>query len=586
MDALKAYIKKIQDTSIIGSGKETYVAHVSLGSLIMNLQEGQFSHETLPSDVVERLLRSRDVLRGPAAGAVLGHLNLTEDQKGRILDGLYPGPTTKSAMVEFYRNHKLSERQIQFKLNNRENDEFVAYMFNTNPDVFLRDEELRKAALMKVLRTKTTNAVSNRIFKPDDFDKLLAYVKKELIGEDKQTRIPGLGEPPAAREERKYEKYYMKYAVDPSHPLLHEYYEHVQLSPEQIDKALELGLSINQLFSYQKNLEDRHIEYAIKNNIALDMLFTSSRISEDRRKQILRKMMKEEDWDRLERAGIKVDVFNSPLWSSVSPRILVSALGQYSAAINDKRDELPFQNVVGVYDVKEMPFEKIKGIVTQKKMFMKPGDMKYAYYIDKDGREQKVRVGRILQKTGDQELLKQYGVVQQSLVDSSIRTKFGEVTSDVEVVISTDPEDITRKSTGQNWTSCETVGADYGWRNQCGWCDDIKANNAIAFIRKHGAQKWLGRVMVRWCQRRYKASPSEPVDVDAAIEHYYGDPRYKDILVKRTQNILQNHGFSAREGNTPCRTPYEYTGYLDKGRHYGEGIEYMLGDKPEGVQSR
>jgi hypothetical protein len=152
----------------------------------------------------------------------------------------------------------------------------------------------------------------------------------------------------------------------------------------------------------------------------------------------------------------------------------------------------------------------------------------------------------------------------------------------LEIVISNDPIDIAGKSTGRDWTSCETIGGDWGWPPNCGWCDDIKANNLIAYIRKVGnKEQWLGRKMIRWCIRSDDHQP------DVLAEKYYSsweNAKYRPIMEYTLSNILRDKGYSGKPGNVSCVTPYGYSGYLDSAdsaKVRDHHIEYHLGGRGE-----
>lgn len=187
-------------------------------------------------------------------------------------------------------------------------------------------------------------------------------------------------------------------------------------------------------------------------------------------------------------------------------------------------------------------FKDIAHRVSSEGRKLQEGDYKYVYREDGS----KIKLGKFL-KSLDEQLAQDYGRYMQM-----VKFKRGGAT----VHISQRPEDILAKSTGQNWTSCETIGEQYSK----GIYDDIKANNAIAYITlddKPG--KWLGRRMIRWCVRKDDLEP------DAVIERYYGDGNYSDILNNKLQEVLRSKGFSGVRGDVQCLTPYDYNGYIDSG---------------------
>lgn len=191
----------------------------------------------------------------------------------------------------------------------------------------------------------------------------------------------------------------------------------------------------------------------------------------------------------------------------------------------------------------------------------------YTYVHRKDG--SKVKLGRFLRKI-DENLARDYARHKQQI-------KYRR--EGLMLHISQNPEDILAKSTGQGWTSCETVGREFAG----GIFDDIKANNAIAYLTVEGKpNKWLGRRMIRWCIREDDEKP------DAVIENYYGDQNYSDTTYRKLQEILQKHGFSGVTGSVACVTPYTYRGYVDVGRKIrrgyselatGHNIQYDVGGR-------
>jgi len=189
----------------------------------------------------------------------------------------------------------------------------------------------------------------------------------------------------------------------------------------------------------------------------------------------------------------------------------------------------------------------------------------YSYIHRKDG--SKVKLGRFLKKV-DVDLAKDYARYKQQ-----IKYQRGRML----LHISQNPEDILAKSTGQDWTTCETVGGAFSK----GIFDDIKANNAIAYLTPEGKpDKWLGRRMVRWCVREDDDKP------DAVIERYYGDPNYADVTYRKLQELLRDKHFSGLSGSVACVTPYEYGGYVDSGVKIrtpssvrGRAIKYGVGDR-------
>ena len=329
-------------------------------------------------------------------------------------------------------------------------------------------------------------------------------------------------------------------------------YEYQKLTPQQIDKAIEKGEELDILFSYQKP-SPKQIQYAIDHNIALEFLYSSPLTTKEQKAQILQKL------------GVKLtpEQMESPLWRAVPPTKILKAVKAFNKSIENKIKENPLKDLTGVYPIKASTFTEIRDYLNKRNYYIKGEDLDYAYYIDKQGIERKIRIGKLLKN--EPELLKRYTRLKQ----------FGKPKENLEIVISQNPEDIARKSTGQRWTSCETIGGSYGFPPKCGWCDDIKANNLIAYIREKDNPKWIGRVMIRWCIRKDDEKP------DAVVERYYGNHKYADILRNNLINILREKGYSAIFGNVLCKTPYNYTGYIDSGTRCDTNkICYEVGDRP------
>ncbi|MDD3492756.1 MAG: hypothetical protein PHU95_00680 [Candidatus Thermoplasmatota archaeon] len=341
-------------------------------------------------------------------------------------------------------------------------------------------------------------------------------------------------------------------------------YEHQTLTPEQVSYALELGVNMDILMSYQ-TLTPEHLDRAIELGVDLDILYANPNLTAEQRTRLLKKM------------GLAVPevALDHPLWKAVSPKLIPKAIQHLKEATERRLPVSPLDSLLGVYTVEKTTRDVIREWLNeQKSMYMKEGDDKYAYYTDDKGKEHGISIGKILTRAGEHDLLKRYSKLRQ----------LGEPEGgDLEIVISKEPEDIARKSTGQKWTSCETVGASHGWPPRCGWCDDIRANNLIAYIRHRpkssgedtlflpterahypGDIPWLGRMMIRWCLREDDNQP------DAYLENYYGDPKYSDTLRNRLIEILRQAGFSGVRGNVACVTPYSYGGYIDSGAHMDE----------------
>ena len=353
-------------------------------------------------------------------------------------------------------------------------------------------------------------------------------------------------------------------------------YEYQKLTPLQIDGVIEIGENIGILFTYQTPLPS-HVQHAIDGNIALDFLYLSPLTSKEQKKSILKKL----NIPTTER------LLESEVWRSVPPRDLFEAVNIFNKSIADKIDRSPINDLVGIYPV-TTPFGLIKLEFADKGYYIKEGDFDYGYYIDKIGREKKRKIGGILKK--NPKLLAEYGESKPSLKSVYEKTKlFTPLSENLEIVISNNPIDVAGKSTGKAWTSCETISltAEWGWPPKCGWCDDVKANNLIAYIRRVGETEWVGRNMIRWCIREDDNRP------DVLIEKYYGDiedanfPLYQWIMRNNLKKIVRSKGYSGTLGGTLCKTPYNFTGFVDSphsSTRLGGPIKYHLGERGEGAE--
>ena len=355
-------------------------------------------------------------------------------------------------------------------------------------------------------------------------------------------------------------------------------YENQKLSPEQIDRAIEKGKYLDILFSYQQILPEQ-IDRAIDIGAGLEFLYTSPLTSDEQKKAILKKL----------NIAIPEELLESPLWKGVLPTDLMKAVRIFNESISNKIDMAPVDDLVGVYSV-DNPFDIIKLKLADKGYYMKEGDFDYGYYVDKSGREKKTKIGRIIRDYP--ELVAGYGEVKPDLKSVCEKTgSLAPLSENLEIVISNNPVDVAGKSTGKAWTSCETISssAGYGWPPNCGWCDDVTANNLIAYIKRVGEPEWVGRNIIRWCIREDDKRP------DVIIEKYYGEvsdpnrPLYRWIMEYNLNKIVRGKGYSGTSGDVACKTPYTFTGYLDSAdtAKYENGyIEYHLGGRGEKREGR
>lgn len=325
-------------------------------------------------------------------------------------------------------------------------------------------------------------------------------------------------------------------------------YKYQKLDSKQIGVAMKKGVELSTLFKYQR-MPSRYIERAIEEGVNLEQYLHSGDITRNQKMKILKKL----------NIDLPYELFDSDIWKDVREDKLGWAIEQYVEAIKDKMKESPLKRLVGTYETAILSSELIEKFLVEKEMTLKEGDFKYAYYVDKDGAERKMKVGRLLRD--DPALVKMHMTLMQS----------GKPDPDVEIVISIDPEDIAGKGMNLEKETCEAIGGPYGIGSSCGWCDDIKANNLIGYIKKKKEKgKWIGRCMIRWCIRKDTGKS------DAVLELYYGKPRYRDMLVNNLVHILREKGFSACGGDISCTTPYTYSGFVDIGTHTN-GIEYKVG---------
>jgi hypothetical protein len=358
-------------------------------------------------------------------------------------------------------------------------------------------------------------------------------------------------------------------------------YEYQKLLPEQIDRAIEIGEHLETLFSYQRLLLEQ-IDGAIDIGVGLEFLYGSPLVTEEQKRTILRKL----------NISVPEVLLESPLWKNVLPTDLTKAVNIFNESVSNKIDMVPVYDLVGVYSATN-PFDIIKLRLADKGYYMKEGDFDYGYYVDKSGRERKTRIGRIIKDYP--KLVAEYGEVKSALKDIYRKTgSLVPLSENLEIVISNNPIDVAGKSTGKAWTSCETISssAGFGWPPQCGWCDDIKANNLIAYIKRVGEDEWIGRCMIRWCIREDDKCP------DVLIEKYYGNisdpnlPLYRWIMEYNLNRIVRGKGYSGMPGAVSCKTPYTFTGYLDSAdsaKFKDSHIEYHLsarGRKREEVRRK
>jgi hypothetical protein len=379
---------------------------------------------------------------------------------------------------------------------------------------------------------------------------------------------------------------------------LHELYEHQKLNSNQLFRALAMKQELPQLYAYQiQHFTSAHFDLLIPvadENLLYKMYTdTALKLSDEQREQVAKKISDE--------LGMVIPPA-SIVHTRLSPKFWKEFEEKKQRSINERLKERPLVPVLGVYPLSIMnPWQDIIDIMDDKG-YMVSDDGKYA--VSKADPKKHVRIGKILfreLKTEHHPLMKKYKTLMSQKIRPFHYTTNAlpkDIIENLEIVISDDPNDIAAKGTGhQNiGEGCETVqSGSYGWiewtkeelegkktppHHGCGWCDDIKNNNAIAFIRnkteKNPRKKWLDRTVIRWCLREDDKKP------DAIIETIYGQEKYKPMLKQVLTDILNKHGFTGETDGHICTTPYKYTGYADHATHRYPWDDY---NKPQVIKS-
>lgn len=146
------------------------------------------------------------------------------------------------------------------------------------------------------------------------------------------------------------------------------------------------------------------------------------------------------------------------------------------------------------------------------------------------------------------------------------------------ILITNDPMDIMKKSSGQSWEfkSCERLEGEY----EEGIYSDISWSNLIAFLFKNGHDEAIGRVMIRTC-----LTDNEEVSFGIEPIWYTRSGRIEGAghidginvanVTERIIEILDEKGFTM--DYKKCVTPYEYQGYSDQMHEGNTAIEYGRG---------
>lgn len=348
---------------------------------------------------------------------------------------------------------------------------------------------------------------------------------------------------------------------------LHELYEHQHLDHKHIEKALEIGEEIDNLWTYHKTkFKEKDIDMLIDKKQLLHILQKSSLVSNEQKLRIL------------EILGVSKEVVSkSKFLREVPPDLIPRAKEILDEAKASRLKEHPLEPAIGEYEIPKTPWQEIIERVEKEGWDVKNEKFAYKGTIKK-------KIGGLLSTWKEDDLLKKYQIIR------SQHTPIPEDYEDLYIEISDDPEDIAMKSTGQKWTSCETVchgagGGEHLKGNHNGWRDDIQFNNLIAYIKRKKEKKPLARCMIRWCHREDDGLPDAFVeDAKSAKE----DAKYRQIIKKNVIDILQKKGFSAIKGPVKCVTPYDFTGYVDEFRAYwnDKPITYNVAKKPIEVKNR
>jgi len=475
------------------------------------------------------------------------------------------------ANSSFMSTNHLSIKQIMFALDkfaeNRYSKQkffdtfFVEKMIKENPDKF--DKQLKKYALDKGVDIR--GLITNLDYDKSEIKELLdTYPMKTSIIDAIVERKPEYADYNIIKMMLEDEQYYgqmytlthkkEEWNTDEKKLLIDymvknkesygafgnfgEGVKHITFTPQELDRIIDNGLIDAEFLEYQK-MSSGQVDKFINNYIeGFGMLFSYQKLSPSQIDKVISKIgLLSQDKDAAE--SLKSDVnmlysseslstsqrerltktlspllnipeyiISSPLWAKVNPSIVTEMWEKYKIAVEKKLPENPLANLVGEYPVSIKPTEKalsqpIEEFLKQGKFYTKKGDTNYAYYLDDKGKEKIVSIGKVLSKSKKDDLLKEYSKSRQS------ETKY----SDIKLVISQTPDDVASKSTGHGWTSCETIGGQYGGGegSACGWADDIKANNAIAYLVGPDG-KWIGRSMIRWCNREKVVTEAEGND--------------------------------------------------------------------------
>lgn len=360
---------------------------------------------------------------------------------------------------------------------------------------------------------------------------------------------------------------------------LHELYEHQKFTGNQLFRALTMKQELPQLYAYQiRNFTSAHFDMLIPvadENLLYKMYTDSTlNLNDEQRERVAKKISDD--------LGMVIPPA-SIVHTRLSPKYWKEFEEKKQRSLQARIKERPLAPVLGVYPLSVAnPWQEIIDIM-DKRGYAVSDDGKYA--IGKDNPKKQMRIGKILfrdLKTEHHPLMRKYKTLMSQKIRPFHYTTQAlpkELIEDFEIVISDDPNDIAAKGTGhQNiGEGCETVqSGSYGWiewtpeelegkkpapHYGCGWCDDIKNNNAIAFIRnkkeKDPRKKWLDRAVIRWCIREDDKKP------DAIIETIYGQEKYKPMLRQVLTDILNKHGLTGAKDGHVCVTPYKYTGYAD-----------------------
>jgi hypothetical protein len=352
---------------------------------------------------------------------------------------------------------------------------------------------------------------------------------------------------------------------------LHEAYEQLTLTSKNIDKAIEKGIELESLVSNQ-SLEEHHFDKLIDLEQHLSLLLTKENVIEEQKERIYGILSAKYGYEG-KREG--------KILSKIPPEIdVVQFLEIYNDAVNQKIKDNPLEEIVGVYPFPlHNKWSEIKDLVEKDGYHFREDNVTYVY----KGND-KQRLGKFLSKKNPDLMKFLTTVTDEEKHKALFPTDFNP--SDYEFVISNDPSDIAIRSTSMKHVQidkCEAIGHQFGWpinrkhysKYGCGWCDDIKANNLVAYLRhKDKPDEWYARAAIRWCNRKDDGLP------DVFVEQIYTKKGEMREMMKETiEGILTEQGFNPgfywNKGTVKCVTPYKFSGYVDSDSVQSGSHDYL-----------